>query len=419
LSEYSDDGTDAIDVAIIGGGPAGLSAAIELKRLGSAHVVVLERELHAGGIPRHCGHPPFGMREFTRIMTGPQYAKKLVETAVRAGVDIRTSTTVVEALPGGSLLIADDCGAREITASRVIHATGVRETPRSARMISGNRPPGVINTGALQSMVYLYDHKPFERPIIVGTELVSFSSIQTCRHAGITPVAMIEEFENPIARWPATLFAKFTGVPIYYQSRLVSIKGEGSVVAAEVENAQGERREIACDGVILTGKFTPEASLSACGHLRIDKDTRGPEVDQFGRCSDPAYFAAGNVLRPVETAGWSWNEGRQTARRVAADLAGSLPAETKTISIVNSSSLIRYVLPQKISLPDNHLRRGNLQLRFSRRARGTLVVSCDSGTLWKRAVNVYPERRLLVPLKHLNTEQLSDSIKLRFDEVNP
>ena len=298
----------SIDVAIVGGGPAGLSAAIELKRSGVAHVVVLERETEAGGIPRHCGHPPFGMREFARILTGPRYARKLVETAVHAGVDIRTSTTVVKALPGAGLLIATDRGAQKINARRVIYATGVRETPRSARMISGNRPRGVLNTGVLQAMVYLNGHRPFKRPLIVGTELVSFSSIQTCRHAGISPVAMIEENGEAVARWPTAIFAKITSVPVHYNSRLVAIKGQDTVVAAVVENAQGESLEIACDGVILTGRFTPEASLSTCGHLRVDSGTGGPEVDQFGRCSDPAYFAAGNVLRPVETAGWCWNE---------------------------------------------------------------------------------------------------------------
>jgi NADPH-dependent 2,4-dienoyl-CoA reductase/sulfur reductase-like enzyme len=354
------------------------------------------------------------MREFTRVLTGPQYAKKLVKTALAAEVDIRTSTTVVEVLSGGRLLVTGNHGAGKIEASRVIYATGVRETPRSARIISGDRPLGVINTGALQSMVYLNGHKPFERPVIVGSELVSFSAIQTCRHAGISPVAMIEETGKAIARWPSMMFAKITSVPLHYNTRLIAIKGRDRVEAVLVENAYGEEREIACDGVLLTGRFTPEASLSLCGHLRVDPGTGGPEVDQFGRCSDPSYFAAGNILRPVETAGWSWNEGRQTARIVARDLAGHLPQQDNTLQITVSGPLIKYAMPQKIALPNDETGMKNLQLRFLRRARGTLVLSDKNGIIWTRAMGVYPERRVLLPIKHLRSAK--GSVEVHFEE---
>ncbi|MEE9322480.1 MAG: NAD(P)/FAD-dependent oxidoreductase [Granulosicoccus sp.] len=408
-----------IDVVIIGGGPAGLSAATELKRLGIDQVVVLERENQAGGIPRHCGHPPFGMREFTRVMTGPRYARKLVKAAELAGVDIRISTTVVEARPGGSLLIATDQGAQEITARRVVYATGVRETPRSARLISGTRPPGVLSTGSLQSMVYLNKHKPFDRPVIIGSELVSFSSIQTCRHAGISPVAMVEETGSAIARWPTPLYARVTGVPLFTDTRLSAIKGHDNIVAVVVENAQGERREIACDGVILTGRFTPESSLSSCGHLLVDVATGGPVVDQFGRCSDPVYFAAGNVLRPVETAGWSWNEGRQAAHRVSQDLLGKLPSSATERRITLANSLIKYCMPQVLSFPHHRLSMKYLQLRFTRHATGILSMSDDTGTLWKRAMTVFPERRVLVPLRRVVDGCQTGSIQAKFEERSP
>ena len=409
--------TKHYDVIVVGGGPAGLAAATELKRLGIPKVVVLEREPVAGGIPRHCGHSPFGMREFKRVLTGPRYAKRLVEKARDTGVELLTSTTVVEAKPDGRLLVTSDRGPEDMTARRIVIATGVRETPRAARLISGMRPLGVINTGALQSMIYLKNRKPFERPVIVGTELVSFSAIQTCRHAKIHPVAVLEEADRVTARWPSALFARMAGVPLHLKTRLIGIEGDKCVSAAIVEDGSGNRRKIECDGIILTGRFTPEVSLARSGHLAVDSASCGPVVDQFGRCSDPAYFATGNILRPVETAGWSWNEGRQTGRWVADDLAGKISHHDHELQITTGDDLIRFAVPQRILLPLEATGMQALQLRFSRTARGNLVALSDKKVIWKKRMHVRPERRFLVPLDKLIRSCEIRRMELRFDEL--
>ena len=429
--------TTPIDVAIIGGGPAGLSAASELKRQGIPRVVVLEREPVAGGIPRHCGHPPFGMGEFKRVLTGPKYAKRLVDAAYKAGAEIHTQTTVVEARAEGELLIATNPGVLKIKPRRVIYATGVRETPRSARLISGNRSQGIINTGALQAMIYLQNQKPFRRPVIVGTELVSFSSIMTCRHAKIKPVAMIEESNQIIARWPYSFIPNLAdipfragmrfaprifGVPLHLGTRLVSINGKGSIKAVQIEHANGVQREIECDGVILTGRFTPESSLALCGHLQVDTATGGPVVDQYGRCSDPAYFATGNVLRPVETAGWSWKEGRRCGALVAQDMRNGLPKPIGEVVILSSSSFIKFTMPHKISLPfvysGDQTGMEDLQLRFSHPAKGVLEAHSGEKCVWKKSMVVHPERRILVPLKELIRHFTGGQIEMRFRETS-
>ncbi len=407
--------TEFIDVAVIGGGPAGLCAAAELKRRGVANVTVLEREAQAGGIPRHCGHPPFGMREFKRILTGPHYAARLVQSALEAGVDIRTSTTVVEARKGGELRIAANHGIRKIRARRVIYATGVRETPRSARLIPGMRPLGVLNTGALQAMVYLKALRPFRNPVIMGTELVAFSAIKTCLHGSIRPVAMIESAGQVTARWPVALYARLCGVPLQLETRLVGIEGKDRVSSVVLEDKAGRQSRMVCDGVLVTGKFTPESALARCGHLAIDPASGGPVVDQFGRCSDPVYFAAGNILRPVETAGWSWNEGRQCAALIADDLAGKLPSPAKKVTITASSPLIKFVMPQILCLPQRASAMQSLQLRFHAPATGQLKIISDNGIIWQKRLRVFPERRVLVPLAPLVKQIRGGQIELRFE----
>jgi len=409
-------GKKQIDVAVIGGGPAGLAAATELKHRGISRVVVLDREPEAGGIPRHCGHIGFGMREFKRILTGPKYAKNLVLAARTAGVEIHPSTTVVEARPNGVLLIATDEGTEEISARRIIYATGVRETPRSARLIAGSRPQGIINTGALQSMIYLKGQKPFERPVIVGTELVSFSAIMTCRHAKIRPVAMLEENSRVTARWPSSLYPRLMGIPLHLGSRVVAIEGINQVSAVVIEDASGNRRTIDCDGVVLTGRFTPEASLALCGHLTVDHATGGPVVDQYGRCSDPVYFATGNLLRPVETAGWSWQEGKLIGNMVADDLDGRLPTSEKELP-VSLTGPIKFVVPQRISLPLSLSGMQNFQLRFTHQAEGTLVVRKGADITWSKQISALPERRILIPIKALLRENAGDLVEITFRQT--
>ena len=313
---------DICDVAIIGAGPAGLAAATTLKKQGIEHVLVLDRESVAGGVPRHSGHPPFGIIEYARVMTGPTYAKRLVATAQRAGVDIALKTSVTRLGSDGVLTIATPEGTGELKAKRVLLATGVRETPRSTRLVSGDRILGISTTGALQSMVYLKNLIPFRNPVVVGTEIVSFSALLTCKKAGIKPVAMIEEQSSPTIAWPLHNATRLFGVPLFLNTQITNIIGKDRVEIVQVLDGKGNTHEIACDGVLFTGQFTPESTLARMSHLDLDYATGSPVIDQFGRCSDPAYYAAGNLLQPVNIAFNCWREGRRTAGWIAQDLKG-------------------------------------------------------------------------------------------------
>lgn len=308
------------DVVVIGGGPAGLSTATALKKGGVDSVLVLDRETEMGGIPRHCGHPPFGIAEYKKIMTGPVYARRIAESAIEAGVSISNKSTVTQLGPQGKLTVISPEGYTQLSAKRVVLATGVRETPRSARLISGSRGLGICNTGALQSMVYLKHLIPFRRPVVIGTEIVSFSALLTCKKAGIRPVAMVEESKSPTVQWPIHYAARFFGVPLLLQTTLRAIHGKNRVEAIEIIDGNGKTRELSCDGVVFTGRFTPESSLIRASHLALDQTTGSPIVDAHNRCSDPAYYAAGNILQPVTVAGKCWKEGQKTAQWIIEEL---------------------------------------------------------------------------------------------------
>jgi hypothetical protein len=182
--------------------------------------------------------------------------------------------TVTRLLPRGVLEILGGSGIETVQADRVLLATGTRESSRSARLIGGTRPWGVLNTGALQQLVHLKGVRPFRRPIILGTELVSFSALLTLRRAGGRAVAMIEEEERIVAPRPADWIARFAfGTPVWLCTRLVAILGQDRVEAVEVEH-EGRRQLVDCDGVVLAIErglvFVPALVGLACPHWRRD-----------------------------------------------------------------------------------------------------------------------------------------------------
>lgn len=390
------------DVVIVGAGPAGLSAAVRLRARGVRRVVVLDRESEPGGIPRHCGHYPYGVFEYGRLMKGPAYARRNVAAARSAGAIIVPNATVTALGQGPVLTVSTPLGLAEIAASRVLLCTGVRETSRAQRLIGGTKPGGILSTGALQGLVYLEGLKPFDRPVVLGTELVSFSALMTCRHLGIRPVAMIEPDVRTTARWPTGLYPRLLGVDLMLGTTIDQVQGRDKVEAVVVRGRDGASRTIETDGVIVSGGFRSESTLLRTAHLERDHRTGGPQVDQFGRCSDPAYFAAGNMLHPVETAGWCWREGRAVADAVADSLEGRLPDRSHAAKLATQSGTLKYVLPQVIvpGAPDAPLDR--LQLRLARQAHGTLMLRDAKGCRAIRSIRSRPERRITVPLAKLS-----------------
>jgi NADPH-dependent 2,4-dienoyl-CoA reductase/sulfur reductase-like enzyme len=387
------------DVVIIGGGPTGLAAAHELNSAGIRDVMVLEREGEVGGVPRHCGHTGFGLSEFFRPMTGPAYARRI---AGLAGGTAQTNMSVTAIEPGGIVRASHpETGPTTFAGRCVLLATGVREMPRSARLVSGTRPFGVMTTGALQQFVYGTKQRPFRRAVIVGSELVAFSVLLTARDAGIEILAMIEESDRITARRPGDLIARHLfGVPVLTRTSLVAIHGGARVEAVEIER-DGQRRTIACDGILFTGRFQPETALLTSSHIALDPGSGGPAVDQYLRTSDPDFFAAGNLLHPVETAGACWAEGRATGRLLALHLRGGLPPALPRIP-VTAAPPIKYAYPQALAPQANKiLEHPPIRARAVRAARGQLRLLADGREVWSRRLRLLPERRIEIPADRL------------------
>jgi thioredoxin reductase len=325
----------AVDVLIVGAGPAGIAAALELKKLGVNNILIAEREPEAGGIPRMCGHIGFGLSDLYRVMTGPSYARKYREMADRAGIKIHTSTTITgwndaitSALSHGERGYALDFtspdGLGNIEAKSVLLATGVRERPRSARLVPGRRPQGVFTTGSLQRFVYEHELPVGKRAVIIGAERVSLSVVLTLMHAGVRVLNLITELPHHQLYLPVFLPAKIlyadilARAPILTNTRVTNIFGHQRVEGIEITDLDsGKTQAIECDTIVFTGDWIPENELTRKASVKTGKPTLGPQVDSRFRTSQQGIFAAGNLLRGVETADWAALEGRSAARSIA------------------------------------------------------------------------------------------------------
>lgn len=291
------------EVIIIGGGPSGLSAAIELRKRGVSRVTVLEREQQAGGIPRHTAHAGYGLRDLRRVTTGPRYAAALVKAAEKEGVDLRTGVTVtsVADLPDG------------LKADAVVLATGVRERPRSARLVPGDRPAGVYTTGSLQQFVTLHHQKVGRRAVVVGAEHVSFSAVLTLAHAGCEVAALTTPHAHH-QTYAALAFAAAgrRRIPIRTGVDIAEIVGRTRVEAVVLTD--GSRIE--CDTVVFTGDWIPDHELARTAGLAMLPVAKSPVIDSGMHTSQRGVFAIGNLVHPAETADICALDGRHVATAV-------------------------------------------------------------------------------------------------------
>ena len=396
---------DSYKVIIVGGGVSGLSAAKTLEDSGIQDVLVLEREQKCGGAPRHILNPGFGLIEFHRPMRGPEYARRMRDRV--GGVELATGFNVTKLLPQGVLEAAGPQGAVTLQAKQIILSTGTFESGRYPLLVSGARPFGVMTYGELERYVHSVEKRPFKRAVIVGTEWISFAAIHTMRKNGIEPVCMLEEYNRPIApKLIALAHEKIFKTKIYPSVRLRRILGGSRVEGIEVER-EGRVQVITCDGVVFTGKFLPEAHLVRRSCLDFDPLSGGPATDQYQRLSDPAYFACGNILRPVETSWACSKEGAIAAHFVKMSLSDTFPAITESVPI-RFQDPVRFVWPQRLAFPLQPEHKLCLTVSVRRPTRGILRLVVNGQDAWIKPIDAMPGQLIKIIPKKLTLIRAAD-----------
>jgi NADPH-dependent 2,4-dienoyl-CoA reductase/sulfur reductase-like enzyme len=361
-----------VDVLVVGAGPAGLTAAAELRRLGVRRVLVADREAVPGGVPRHSFHLGYGLRDLHRVLSGPSYARALTDTATRSGAELRAGCTVTDlragtdgspggGLPGGGLsaMLTSAAGIQKVRATAMLLATGCRERPRAARLVPGDRPSGVLTTGELQQRVYLSGERLPGRALVVGAEHVSFSAAVTLAHAGAHVLALVTDqprhqsyaaFQLGAAlRWRLPVWTSTTVTRVTGRDGRLTAVGVAGVTGADarlnpadaasqdgvagqlapVGMADGRTRMVDCEWLVFTGDWIPDHVLARTAGVPLDPGTAGPAIDTAMATSTPGVFAAGNLVHAAETADVAALSGRHAARQIAAYLAsGASPALT-------------------------------------------------------------------------------------------
>lgn len=317
--------TMTYDVLIVGGGPAGLSAAIELKKQDVKNILVADREPEAGGMPRMCHHTGFGRKDLWRMWSGPTYAKYYRDLAEKMDVEVRTSMTITGWTGNNKLSFTSPQGIGEIEANAVLLATGVRERPRSARLVPGKRPQGIYTTGSLQRFIH-QEHLPIgKRAVIVGAELVSLSALMTLMGAKVECAMMVTEeashqIEFPYIAMKWALADILSRTPIVTNTTVTNLFGQKRVEGIELTHKDGSKERVECDSVIFTGNWIPEHELARTGGLELNPRTKGPVIDKNFRSSVAGVFVAGNLLRGVETADHCALEGKWAAQAIRKEL---------------------------------------------------------------------------------------------------
>lgn len=353
--------TRKVDVAIIGAGPAGVAAGIAARDAGASKVVVFERDWEPGGILQQCIHPGFGLHTFGEELTGPEYMHRYLERAHDAGVQFELNTMVfhMEKTEGPEEKISvfwtmnPDRGIERIEAKSVVLAMGCRERPAGALSLAGSRPAGVYTAGTAQRFVNMEGFMPGKKVAIMGTGDIGLIMARRMMLEGAEVVGVYEimPWVSGLRRNIAQCLDDF-GIPYYLNHSVCALHGRDRLEGVSVVEIGADRRPIrgtekfvGCDTLLLAVGLIPENELSKMAGVEMDPITNGPRVNEFLQTSEPAIFAAGNVVVVYDLVDFVSKEGERAGRSAALYAAGSLVEGARKFTI-ETDERIRIVSPQ-------------------------------------------------------------------------
>ncbi|MGH2962773.1 MAG: NAD(P)/FAD-dependent oxidoreductase, partial [Solirubrobacterales bacterium] len=321
--------------------------------------------------------------------------------AERAGVEVVAETMVTGWEGARRLQLTGPGGRWETEPAAVVLASGCRERPRSARLVPGSRPAGVMTTSTLQQLVYLHGQRVGRRAVVVGAEHVSFSAVATLAHGGATVAAMVTELprHQTLAAFRAGAALRYRA-RVWTRTRLAAIQGGPRVEEVElIDLDTGRTERVACDLVVFTADWIPDAELAALAGCELDPATRGPRADPALRTTVPGVFGAGNVLHPAEPADVAALDGRHAAAAVAAHLGGEGEGWPFRSVAFTAAPPLRWVFPNLVSPDSAPPPRDSFLVRPGEFARGPRIEVLQARrTLWESRVRrLVPGRSARIP----------------------